>query len=115
MARFLSDLVKLPSTSCHEKDVVLRIKAEMEKVGFDEVIIDGLGNILGRVGHGKHVIAMDAHIDTVDVGDRSAWTKDPFSGDIDDQLVYGRGTTDQTGGMVSMVYAGKIIKDLGLE
>lgn len=115
MARFLSDLVKLPSTSCHEKDVVLRIKAEMEKVGFDEVIIDGLGNILGRVGHGKHVIAMDAHIDTVDVGDRSAWNRDPFSGDIDDQLVYGRGTTDQTGGMVSMVYAGKIIKDLGLE
>lgn len=115
MARFLSDLVKLPSTSCHEKDVVLRIKAEMEKVGFDEVIIDGLGNILGRVGHGQHVIAMDAHIDTVDVGDRSAWTKDPFSGDIDDQFVYGRGTTDQTGGMVSMVYAGKIIKDLGLE
>ncbi|HEY9766804.1 MAG TPA: YgeY family selenium metabolism-linked hydrolase [Chroococcales cyanobacterium] len=115
MARFLSDLVKLPSTSCHEKEVVLRIKAEMEKVGFDEVVIDPLGNILGRVGSGKHVIAMDAHIDTVDVGDRSAWTKDPFSGQIDEKYVYGRGTTDQSAGMASMVYAGKIIKDLGLE
>lgn len=115
MAHFLSDLVKIPSTSCKEKEVVLRIKAEMEKVGFDEVIIDGLGNILGRVGHGSHVIAMDAHIDTVDVGERTAWTKDPFSGDIDDKYVYGRGTTDQTSGMVSMVYAGKIIKDLKLE
>lgn len=115
MAAFLSDLIKIPSTSCHEKDVVLRIKKEMEKVGFDEIIIDGLGNILGRIGNGKKIIAMDAHIDTVDVGDRSAWKRDPFSGDIDDVNVYGRGTTDQTGGMASMVYAGKIIKDLNLQ
>ncbi|MBN2695508.1 YgeY family selenium metabolism-linked hydrolase [bacterium] len=114
MAKFLSDLVKIHSISCKEKDVVLRIKKEMEKVGFDEIIIDGLGNILGRVGNGPRVIAIDAHIDTVDLGERSAWNRDPLSGDIDDVNVYGRGTTDQTGGLVSGVYAGKIVKDLNL-
>jgi len=113
-AKFLSDMVKIPSFSAQEKDVVLRIKEEMEKVGFDEVIIDGLGNILGRVGNGKRVIAMDAHIDTVEPGNLDNWDRDPFSGDIDDVKVYGRGTADQSGGMASMVYGAKIMKELNL-
>ncbi len=50
----------------------------MEKVGFDEVIIDGLGNVLGRVGNGSKIIAMDAHIDTVEVGNPDLWEVDPF-------------------------------------
>ena len=37
--------------------------------GFDEVKIDGLGNVLGRVGSGRTVIALDGHVDTVGVGD----------------------------------------------
>ncbi len=113
-AKFLSDMVKIPSFSAEEKDVVLRIKEEMEKVGFDEVIIDGLGNILGRAGNGPKVIAMDAHIDTVEPGNLNNWDRDPFSGDIDDKNVYGRGTVDQSGGMASMVYAVKIMKELNL-
>lgn len=87
----------------------------MEKVGFDKVEIDPMGNVLGYIGHGKHVIAMDAHIDTVGIGDRNLWNYDPYEGYEDDEIIIGRGVTDQEGGMVSMVYAGKIIKDLGLE
>ena len=113
-AKFLSDMVKIPSFSAEEKDVVLRIKEEMEKVGFDEVIIDGIGNVLGRVGNGKRVIAMDAHIDTVEPGNLNNWDRDPFSGDIDELNVYGRGTVDQSGGMASMVYGAKIMKELNL-
>jgi len=115
MVQFLRDLIAIPSTSGHEKTVVDRIHQEMQKVGFDEIKVDGLGNILGRVGWGSHVIAMDAHIDTVDVGNPQLWEVDPFEGDYRDGVVYGRGASDQTAGMVSMVYAGKIIKDLGLE
>jgi putative selenium metabolism hydrolase len=58
---------------------------------------------------------MDAHIDTVGVGDESLWDYDPFEGYEDDEIIVGRGASDQEGGMASMVYAGKIIKDLGLE
>ena len=47
MTRFLRDMIRLPSESCSEKAVVERIKAEMEKVGFDKVAIDPLGNVLG--------------------------------------------------------------------
>jgi len=115
MIRFLRDMVAIPSTSQNEKDVVLRVKEEMEKCGFDEVEIDGFGNILGRIGKGSHVIAMDAHLDTVGVGNRELWDCDPFEGKFEDGIIYGRGASDQEAGMASMVYAGKIIKDLGLE
>jgi putative selenium metabolism hydrolase len=58
---------------------------------------------------------MDAHIDTVDVGTRDLWKFDPFDGHVKDGKVWGRGTADQKGGMASMVCAGKIIKELGLD
>ncbi len=115
MSAFLRDMIRLPSESCNEKEVVLRIKEEMEKVGFDKIEIDPMGNILGYIGHGSHLIAMDAHIDTVGVGERALWEYDPLEGFEDDEIIIGRGASDQEGGMASMVYAGKIIKDLGLE
>ncbi|MBO5753932.1 MAG: YgeY family selenium metabolism-linked hydrolase, partial [Proteobacteria bacterium] len=116
MTKFLRDMIRIPSESCEERDVVLRIKEEMEKVGFDKVVIDPMGNILGYIGHGKHVIAMDAHIDTVGIGDKRLWTEcDPYEGKEDENTIWGRGGSDQEGGMAAMVYAGKVIKDLGLE
>ena len=108
-------MIAIPSESCDEKRVIHRIKEEMEKVGFDKVEIDPMGNVLGTIGHGKHLIALDAHIDTVGVGERANWKFDPYEGMEDDQVIGGRGASDQEGGMASMVYAGKIIKDLGIE
>jgi putative selenium metabolism hydrolase len=115
MTRFLRDMVRIPSESCEEGKVIQCIKAEMEKVGFDKVEIDPMGNVLGTIGHGRRVIAMDAHIDTVGIGNRDNWTFDPYEGYEDDECIGGRGTSDQEGGMASLVYAGKIIKNLGLE
>jgi putative selenium metabolism hydrolase len=115
IANFLKDIVSIPSLSCGEGAVVERIGSEMTDVGFDEVRVDGLGSIIGRIGNGSRIIAMDAHIDTVDVGNRDLWSFDPHESFIKDGKVWGRGTADQKGGMASMVYAGKLIKELGLE
>jgi len=115
MTAFLRDMISIPSESSDEKRVIQRIKEEMEKVGFDEVRIDKMGNIIGRIGHGKHLLAMDAHIDTVGVGEIKNWKFDPYLGFEDDKTIGGRGASDQEGGMASMVYAGKVIKDLKLE
>lgn len=115
MSRFLRDLLAIPSESCQEEQVILRIKEEMEKVGFDRTEIDEMGNIYGFIGTGKTLIAMDAHMDTVGIGNIDNWDYDPYEGYEDDEIIIGRGASDQTGGMASMVYAGKIIKDLRLE
>ena len=114
MTGFLRDMVAIPSESCDEEKVVLRIKEEMEKVGFDRIEIDPMGNILGYIGSGSRLIAFDAHVDTVGIGARDNWQFDPYKGFEDDECIGGRGTSDQEGGMASMVYAGKIIKELGL-
>ncbi|MCF7823000.1 MAG: YgeY family selenium metabolism-linked hydrolase [Candidatus Marinimicrobia bacterium] len=115
ISQFLRDMIAIPSESCQEEKVILRIKTEMEKVGFDKIEIDEMGNIYGSIGHGSHIIAMDAHIDTVGVGNLDNWKVDPYEGFEDDEIIMGRGASDQEGGMASMVYAGKIIKDLHLE
>ena len=115
MTQFLRDMIAIPSESCQEELVVKRIKEEMDKVGFDETWFDGLGNVIGRIGNGKTVIAMDAHIDTVGIGNINNWEFDPYEGKLVGDEIYGRGGSDQEGGMASMVYAGKVIKDLGLE
>ena len=114
MTRFLRDLVKIPGESCGEKGHVMRIKEEMEKLGFDKVQIDPMGNILGFMGSGQTLIGFDAHIDTVGIGNRDNWEFDPYEGYETDSEIGGRGTSDQMGGIVSAVYGAKIMKDLGL-
>ncbi|MDO5135284.1 MAG: YgeY family selenium metabolism-linked hydrolase [Eubacteriales bacterium] len=114
MTRFLRDLVRIPGESCGEKGHILRIKEEMEKVGFDKVEIDPMGNVLGFMGTGKTLIGYDAHIDTVGIGNRENWKFDPYEGFETETEIGGRGTSDQMGGIVSAVYGAKIMKDLGL-
>jgi putative selenium metabolism hydrolase len=113
-ARFLCDMVRVPSLSCKEKGVIDVIAKEMRTAGFDEVRVDGLGSVIGRIGNGPRMIAFDAHIDTVDTGDLSAWSFNPFEPKIEGGKVWGRGTVDQEGGMASMVAAGRIIREMGL-
>ena len=111
---FFRDLVRTQSFSGREEKVVRRVEREMQALGYDEVKIDGFGNVLGRVGHGPNVIAFDAHVDTVEVGDPNLWKIDPFGAQMVDGVVYGRGASDQKGGMASSVYAGHVVKKLGL-
>ncbi len=110
----LSELVKSKSLSLNEKETASKLKEMMESAGFDEVKIDGLGNVVGRIGDGEKVIAFDGHIDTVDMGNLENWNFDPLSGEIKDGFVHGRGTVDQKSGVASFVTAGKIIKELNL-
>lgn len=114
MTKFLRDLVKIPAESCHEKGHIDRIAEEMKAVGFDKVEIDPQGNVLGYMGTGDKLIAFDAHIDNVGIGNIENWTFDPFEGFETETEIGGRGTSDQLGGIVSSVYGAKIMKDLGL-
>ena len=114
-AAALSELVKIPSLSCREKEVAAKLAGQMRAAGFDEVAIDGLGNVIGRIGRGPRILAFDGHIDTVDVGNPANWIEDPFSGAIRDGFVHGRGAADQKGGAAAMVTAGRILKEIGFD
>lgn len=112
-AQFLCDLIATPSMSSQEENVINVIRKKMEQFRYDEVTVDPMGNLLGRIGNGKTVIALDAHVDTVDVGNASLWKTDPFKGVIKEGVIYGRGASDMKGSVASIVFAGRIAKELG--
>jgi len=114
LVAFLVDLLAIPSPPGKEGHVTVRIAGEMRRLGFDEVRIDGLGNVIGRIGRGPRLVAFDAHVDTVDAGDRAQWSFDPFQPRVSEGKVWGRGAADQKGGLAGMVHAGRIIRELGL-
>jgi putative selenium metabolism hydrolase len=116
MVKFLRDLVALNSPSGKEEKVIARIEKEVRKLkSADKMWRDGLGNLLVKIGNGPRLIAIDAHIDVVGVGNRGEWKHDPFKGKIAGGKVWGRGAGDQKGAVPAMVYATKIIKDLSLK
>jgi len=114
LVKFMQDIIRIPSLSSEEGAVIERARQEMLRIGYDEVTVDPMGNLVGRIGNGPRVIAFDGHIDTVDVGDPELWNRDPHSGDIEDGILYGRGTSDMKGGVASSIYAGAILKKRGI-
>jgi putative selenium metabolism hydrolase len=111
-AENLSKIVKIKSLSGEEKEVQHDVLRQMKDACFDEVRFDGLGNVIGRIGNGKKILAIDGHIDTVDIGNPANWDFDPLSGEVKDGFVYGRGTVDQKGGIAAFITAGKILKEI---
>lgn len=78
-------LIAQSSESGQEAGAAAVLRQYMEQAGFDRIISDEYGNLLGRLAGsrpGKRVL-LDGHIDTVPVGDRSAWSHDPFAGEIE--------------------------------
>ncbi|MEW6548147.1 MAG: YgeY family selenium metabolism-linked hydrolase [Spirochaetota bacterium] len=110
-ARNLGAMIQVPGYSTTEKERVQLLKKLCEEAGMEDVHIDGLGSLLGRVGNGPKKLVFDAHIDTVGVGDPSQWKTPPHSGIVKDGLVHGRGATDQLGGAASMITAARILKE----
>ncbi len=111
---FLRDLVALPSPSRGERLACERVIREMEGLGFDEVVLDDMGNVLGRIGNGPRTIAFDAHIDTVGISRPALWRFDPFKGHTLGGTLFGRGASDQKGGLATLVHGVAQIKQLGL-
>jgi putative selenium metabolism hydrolase len=111
---FLRDLVTIPSPSRGERLACERVVREMESLDFAEVLIDDMGNVLGRVGSGPRVLAYDAHIDTVGISNPTQWKYDPFRGIVTGGILYGRGASDQKGGLASAVYGAALAARLGL-
>src|SRR5215213_7825559 len=64
---------------------------------------------------GGRSILLNAHTDTVDPGDPAAWRGDPLSGTLEGDLLYGRGSCDMKGGLVTHLVALDAISDLGLK
>ena len=82
--------------------------AALEQSGLANLLnYDDRPNLVGifRGTDGGRSLILNGHIDTVTVEPEDAWTRDPFSGEVDDGLMYGRGTSDMKGGLMAAVMA----------
>ena len=113
LIEFTHDLVSIQSFSGQEETMARRLAAQMESLGYDEVKIDRLGNVLGRIGSGEKKILFDSHTDTVRVHDESEWQHAPFGGEIIDGYLWGRGSVDMKSGLAASVYAPVVARETG--
>jgi len=111
---FFREIVAIPSVMGQIGDVGVRVADEMKRLGFEDIRFDRMGNVLGRVGNGPRILLYDSHLDTVDIGDSSAWEWDPFQGKVEDGVFYARGAGDEKQSTPGMIYGMALARDLGL-
>ena len=113
LLRFTQTLVRTKSLSGQEGAVIKLVEKKMLDLGYDEVKIDSMGNIIGRIGNGAKSIMFDSHVDTVEVKDEAEWNIPPFSGEIVDGRLHGRGSVDMKSAVAASIYAGALAKQMG--
>jgi putative selenium metabolism hydrolase len=113
LIEFTQNLIRIKSLSGQEEQIICFIEKRMIALGYDEVRIDSMGNLLGRIGNGPKTILFDSHVDTVDVKDEAQWEIPPFSGKIVDGRLHGRGSVDMKSSVAASIYAGAIAKRSG--
>ncbi|GAB4314717.1 MAG: YgeY family selenium metabolism-linked hydrolase [Candidatus Sumerlaeia bacterium] len=111
--QFFRDIIAIPSYSAREEQVAHRIRAEMQRLGFDKAWFDDYGNVIGQIGTGAHPrLVFDGHIDTVEVTDPDRWDFDPFRGKVENGVVFGRGASDNKAAPVVQIYGVRVLRDV---
>ena len=107
VVEFLQGLVRAPGLAGDLEAVGDVALQKMQALGFDDVWRDDVGNVIGRRVGSKPgpKLVFDAHMDTVEVGDRDAWVHDPFGGEVADRKLWGRGSTDDKGSLAAFTVA----------
>jgi succinyl-diaminopimelate desuccinylase len=78
---------------------------EVHRPVFSEPGTPDIENLYARIGSGAPCLVFAGHTDVVPPGDAAAWSRDPFSGEIADGKVHGRGACDMKGGVAASVSA----------
>lgn len=104
-------LVRIPSENPpgNEGEIAEFLASKLRELGFNVVEYDfkpGRPNLVGRLhfGEGKSLM-FDGHMDTVPVGNVDRWGVDPFSGEIMNGRLHGRGATDMKSSIAAWISA----------
>lgn len=114
---FTRRLIKTPSMPMQEEHIAQLVADEMTRLHFDEVWIDDIGNVSGRVqGVNRNLgsLVLNSHLDHVDPGDLSLWPYPPFSAEVHDGRIFGRGACDIKGPLAVQIYSIAALIDSGL-
>jgi len=120
---FTQELVRIesvndPARGLSEAPAAAAVVAKMSSFGWDPVVEEvapGRPNVICRVEGGLpgKTLMFEGHTDVVTAGDRGAWTRDPFSGDIESGRLHGRGSADMKSGLAAVIYATRAVELAG--
>src|SRR5262245_21614630 len=89
-----------------EEKAARGVAARLEAAGIRaelDFVAPGRPNVLAAIGRGDgRALLWNAHLDTVSPGNLAAWTADPFGGEVRDGKLFGRGASDDKGGVAVM-------------
>jgi len=116
MVGFCRQLIQTPSMSGQEGEAARLVRAEMTRLGYDQVWIDDVGNVIGliRGSGGGPRLQFNTHLDHVDPGDLAAWPYPPYGGEVHNGAIWGRGACDIKGQTATQVHAMAALKAAGL-
>ena len=109
---FARDLIRIPSPPGQEGEVAARVQAEMTTLGFDDVRVDGAGNVIGIVKGtgGGPAVMLSSHLDIVAAGTEEDWEHPPFAADVEGGFLHGRGAMDIKGPLAIQTYAAAALR-----
>ena len=112
MVAFAKKLVATASVSLSETRAAEIVEAEMKRLGYDEVIRDAAGNVIGiMLGRDAGpTLLLASHLDTVEGSREDGWTLDPLDAKIENGRLLGLGSADCKAGVAAQVYAGAMLK-----
>jgi succinyl-diaminopimelate desuccinylase len=108
----LQALIRCPSVTPEEAGALHYLASLLGEAGFTSDIVrfsqsdtPDVDNLFARIGEGEPHLVFAGHTDVVPPGDLSRWRFDPFSGEIADGMVFGRGAADMKGGVAAFAAA----------
>lgn len=113
LIQFIQKAIQTQSYSNQEEAIADILLNEMVKLNYDEAFIDSTGNVIGKIGNGPMIIQFDSHMDTVKVHDPDEWKIPPFSGEIVEGFLWGRGSVDMKSALCATIYAAAFARDNG--
>ena len=110
--------VNEPDAAQIEQPAADLVAETMRGYGWDVSVCDaapGRPNVVAVIegsGPGR-TLMFEGHTDVVTEGDTSAWTFDPYSGDVVDGMLRGRGSADMKSGVAAMIHAARAVQQTG--
>jgi len=120
MKAFLTDLVRAESQNPpgNEAAAARLVGQKLAAAGLEVELSEvepGRPNVIAHLrGNSPESLLLNAHLDTVGVGDLGLWSVNPLGGEVVDGRLYGRGACDMKGGLAAMVAAVEAVAKAGV-